>query len=180
MRIVVPTLADLRRWTPAGLALRALLFAAAAGALALPAVGGGLPLVPVVVGLLGLLSAVIRPGGAGPAVVIGGAALGWILRYGTGAAPVLGTVLLALALAVHHQCATLAAAVPPGARIDRSILVRYGRYGGFVLALSVVVGVLALAAAPPAGSAPLELLAVAAVVVVVLVPVLLSRTGRPR
>jgi hypothetical protein len=170
MRIVVPTLADLRRWTPAGLALRALLFAAAAGALALPAVGGGLPLVPVVVGLLGLLSAVIRPGGAGPAVVIGG----------TGAAPVLGTVLLALALAVHHQCATLAAAVPPGARIDRSILVRYGRYGGFVLALSVVVGVLALAAAPPAGSAPLELLAVAAVVVVVLVPVLLSRTGRPR
>jgi hypothetical protein len=177
MNIVIPTLDDLRRWTPEGLALRGLVAVAGAGALAL-ASDRGLPLASVIVGLLGLLTAVVRPEGTGPAIVIGGATVAWILRYGSDQPPVTGTVLLALSLAVHHQAAALAAAAPPTARIRAPILLRFARHGALVLVLSVAVGLFALAAAPPAGSAPLELFGVVAVVIVVLVPVLLSRANR--
>jgi hypothetical protein len=177
MKVVVPTLADLRRWSPEGWALRGLVVVTGAAGLAIAAAGGGLPLVAVVIGALGLVEAAIRPGGAGAGVVIGGAAAAWILRYGTDRAPVAGALLLALALAVHHQVATLAAAAPPAAHVQPEVLVRFARHGGLVLALSAVIGVLTLAVGPPVGSAPLELLGVAAVVVVVVVPVLLSRSA---
>jgi hypothetical protein len=167
----------LRAWSRTALGVRAALLVAAAGALLCAGWGGGYPLVGVVLGALGLVAAVLRPGGLGPAVVIGGAATAWVLRYGGDPAPVAGTVLLALALAVHHQAAGLAAALPPTARVDRSILVRFARHGAVVLAAAAVVGALALLAARPAGSSSLELLAVVAVVVAVLVPVLLSRSG---
>jgi hypothetical protein len=49
-------------------------------------------------------------------------------------------VLLALALAVHHQAAGLSAALPPTARVDPAILVRFARHGALVLAASAVGG----------------------------------------
>jgi hypothetical protein len=167
----------LRAWSRTVLAVRAVLLVAGAGALVAAGWGGGYPLVAVVVGALGLLAAGAQPDGFGPAVLIGAAATAWVLRYGGEAAPAAGTVLLALALAVHHQAAGLAAALPPTAPVGRSILVRFARHGALVLAAAAVIGALALLAARPAGSSSLELLAVVAVVVAVVVPVLLSRSG---
>jgi tRNA 5-methylaminomethyl-2-thiouridine biosynthesis bifunctional protein len=170
-------LPDFRRWSPGALALRAVLLVAGAGGLVVAGWGGGYPLVAVVIGALGLLAAGLRPEGAGPAVVVGAAAAGWVLRYGMDQASVAGTVLLALALAVHHQAAALAAAVPVTARVDPAVPVRFARHGAVVLALSAAVAVLLLGPPRPAGSSALELLGIIAVVVVVTVPVLLSRSG---
>jgi zinc transporter ZupT len=110
-------------------------------------------------------------------VVLGGAAAGWVLRYGVDQAPAAGTLLLALALAVHHQAAGLAAALPVTARVARAVPVRFARHGTVVLVLSAAIAALTLGLSRPAGSSSLELLGVAAVVVVVSVPVLLSRSG---
>jgi hypothetical protein len=167
----------LRAWSRTVLAVRAVLLVAGAGALLGAGWGGGYPLVGVIHGALGLAAAVIQPAGLGPAVVIGGVAGAWVLRYGGDPAPAAGTVLLALALAVHHQAAGLATALPPTARVDRAIVVRFVRHGGLVLAAAAVVGAAALLLAHPAGSSSLELLGVVAVVVAVIVPVLLSRPG---
>ena len=167
----------LRVWSRTVLGVRAVMLVAGAGALLGAGWGGGFPLVGVVVGALGLVAAGIGPGGLGPAVVIGGAAAAWVARYGGDPASAAGTVLLALGLAVHHQAAGLAAALPPRARVDRAIVVRFARHGGLVLAAAAVVGVVALLLAHPAGSSSLELLGVVAVVVAVVVPVLLSRPG---
>jgi hypothetical protein len=167
----------LRAWSRTALALRAVMLVAGAGALVGAGWGGGLPVVGLIIGALGLIAALIRPSGLGPAVVIAGAAGAWVVRYGGDPASDTGTVLLALALAVHHQAAGLAAALPPTARVDRAILVRFARHGAVVLAAAAAVGALALLLARPPGSSPLELLAVLAVVVAVIVPVLLSRSG---
>jgi hypothetical protein len=58
------------------------------------------------------------------------------------------------------------------------VLVRAGRHLALVLALSAGVAVLALGVARPGGSVPLELLGLAAAVVAVAVPVLLTRDTR--
>jgi hypothetical protein len=167
----------LRGWSRTALALRVVMFAAGAGAVTGAGWGGGLPVVGLVVGALGLAAALIQPGGLGPAVVIGGAAGAWVARYGVDPASATGTVLLALALAVHHQAAGLAAALPPTARVDPAIVVRFARHGALVLAASAVVGAVALLLAQPAGSSSLELIGIVAVVIAVVVPVLLSRSG---
>jgi hypothetical protein len=167
----------LRAWSRTVLGVRAVMLVAGAAALLGAGWGGGFPLVGVILGVLGLAAAGIQPGGLGPAVVIGGTAAAWLVRYGGDPAPAAGTVLLALGLAVHHQAAGLAAALPPTARVDRAILVRFARHGGLVLAAAAVVGALALLLARPAGSSSLELLGVVAVVIAVAVPVLLSRPG---
>ena len=166
-----------RAWSRTVLAVRATMLLAGAGALVGAGWGGGYPLVAVVVGALGLVAAVLQPNGLGPAVVIGGAAGAWVLRYGGDPAPATDTVLLALALAVHHQAAGLSVALPPTARVDPAILVRFARHGVLVLAAAAAVGALALLLAHPAGSSSLEVLGVVAVVVAVIVPVLLSRPG---
>jgi hypothetical protein len=173
--MIVPELSDLRHWSGTMLVLRGLLAVAGAGALA--AGGGGIALIPVVIGALGLVAALVDPGGLGPGVVIGGAACAWVLRYGVHDASIAGTVLVALALAVHHQAAAFAAALPPTAEVQREVVLRFARHGGLVLGLTALVGVLALGMTRPAGSVPLELLGLAAAVVAVTVPVLLSRAG---
>jgi hypothetical protein len=167
----------LRAWSRTALAVRAVMLAAGAGALACAGWGGGLPVVGVIIGTLGLMSALIQPGGLGPAVVIGGAAGAWVVRYGGDPASGAGTVLLALTLALHHQAAGLAAALPPRARVDPALVVRFARHGGLVLAAAAVVAAPALLLAHPAGSSSLEVLGVVAVVIAVVVPVLLSRSG---
>ena len=166
----------LARWSRTALALRAVMLVAGGGALVGAGWVGGFPVVGLVVGGLGLLAALIQPGGFGPAVVIGGAAAAWLARYGADPAPATGTVLIALALAVHHQAAGLAAALPSTGRVDPAIVVRFIGHGALVLAASAVVGAVALLLARPAGSSSLELIGVVAVVIAVVVPVLLSRS----
>jgi hypothetical protein len=129
------------------------------------------------VGAFGLLVSVVRPDGAGPAVVLGCAALAWTVRYGLSAPPVAATLALALALALHHQAAALAAALPPTAAAEPAVLLRFARHTAVVLGLSAAVAAVALAAGRPGGSVPLELAGLLAVVGVTAVPVLLSRRG---
>jgi hypothetical protein len=174
--MIIPDPGDLRLWSRTALLLRALLLLAGAAALTAGLGAGGLPLAGAVVGALGLVAALIRPGGLGPGVVIAGAAAAWLLRYGPDQPPIAGTVLLALALALHHQAAALAATLPVRARVHRDVLVRFAGHGGLVLALTAVVGVLAFGIARPGGSTPLEVLGLAAAVAAITVPVLLSRT----
>jgi hypothetical protein len=176
--MIIPSPSELRGWSRTALALRLLMAAAGIGAVTAGLGSGGLPLTAAVLSALGLLAALVRPGGLGPGVVIAGAAAAWLLRYGADQPPIAGTVLLALALALHHQAAALAAALPVRARVHRDVLIRFARHGGLVLALTAVVAAIALGIARPGGSAPLEVLGLAAAVVAIAVPVLLSRSPR--
>jgi hypothetical protein len=176
--MIIPSPAELKGWSRTALVLRLLMAVSGLGAVTAGLGAGGLPLTAAVVGALGLLAALVRPGGLGPGVVIAGAATAWLLRYDADQPPVAGTVLLALALALHHQAAALAAALPVRARVHRDVLIRFARHGGLVLALTAVVAALALGLARPGGSEPLELLGLAAAVVAITVPVLLSRSRR--
>jgi hypothetical protein len=173
---MIPELAELRRWSRTTVVLRVLLFVAGAGALA-AGWGGPASALLIALGGIGLVASVVNPGGLGPAGVIGAAAAAWAFRYGVQDAPIAGTVLLALALAVHHQTAALAAALPSAARVQRAVLVRFARHGGLVLALTAVVAGLALGVTRPGGSVPLELLGLIAAVAAITVPVVLSRVG---
>lgn len=169
-------LPDVRGWSRATVLLRVTMLLT--GAVALVVAPGGRLVTPGLIALVGaiaLIGAVGWPDGAGPAVVLGAAALAWTVRYGVGRAPVLPTVVLALALALHHQAAALAAAVPPTATVDRAVLARFGRHGAVVLGLSAAVAVVALGVGRPGGSVPLEVAGLVAVVLVTAVPVLLSR-----
>jgi hypothetical protein len=176
--MIIPSPAELRGWSRTALGLRLLMAVAGIGALTAGLGAGGLPLTAAVVSALGLLAALVRPGGLGPGVVIAGAAAAWLLRYGADQPPIAGTVLLALALALHHQAAALAAALPVRARVHPDVLVRFARHGAVVLALTAVVAGIAIGIARPGGSVPLEVLGLAAAVVAITVPVLLSRSGR--
>lgn len=166
----------IRRWGPAVLAIRVLVVGSGAVAL-LVAPGGELVVAGMiaVVGLVGLYAAAVRPDGGGPAFVLGAAALAWVVRYGQQPPSVAATLVLAVALAVHHQAAALAAALPPTAHVDTAVLVRFGLHAAVVLLLAGAVAVVALAAARPGGSVSLELASLVAVALVVAVPVLLSR-----
>ena len=169
-------LAEVRHWSPAVLGLRLLLVVAGAVALAHGWSGGLTPLL-VVIGAGGLVAAAVHPGGVGPALVLGCGALAWAMEWGLDEAPAGGTLVVAVALAVHHQAAALAAALPPTGRVDRVVLARFARHAGLVLALTAPVALLALAVARPGGSVPLELLGLAAAVLAAAVPVLLGRGG---
>lgn len=166
----------LRRWGPAVLAIRALVVVSGIAAL-LVAPGGEFVVAGMIctVGAVGLVSGAVRPDGGGPAFLLAAAALAWIVRYGQQPPSAAATLGLALAMAVHHQAAALAAALPETAAVDRAVLVRFGLHAAVVLALSGAVAVLALAAGRPAGSVPLELSGLVAVVLIVAVPVILSR-----
>ena len=174
--MIVPDPLEVLRWSRTAQMLRALLVVAGATALVLGAWGGGLPLIPAVLGGFGLVAAAISPGGQGPGVVLAGAGLAWVLRYGVDAPPAAGTAGLVVAMALHHQAAALAAALPVRASVERALLIRFARHGALVLGLTAVVGVLALGLARPGGSVPLELLGLAAAVAAITVPVLLSRS----
>jgi hypothetical protein len=175
--MIVGAPSEILRWSRTVQVLRSLVVLAGVAALVLAGWGGGLPLLAAVLGGFGLLSAAANPGGLGPGVVLAAAGLAWVLRYGGDAPPVAGTAGLALLLALHHQAAALAAALPVRATVERALLVRFARHGALVLGLTAVVGVLALGLARPGGSVPLELLGIVAAVAAVSVPVLLSRFG---
>ena len=139
----------------------------------LPGWQAGVPAAAVLVGLVGVAVAVVRPGSAAPAGVLAAAAIAWTAKHGTDLPPVATTLLVALAVAAHHQAAALTAALPPAARVERAVLVRFGRHAALVLVLSAAVAGLALGLGRQAGSVPLELLGLAAAV-----PVLLGRSDQ--
>jgi len=116
-----------------------------------------------VLGAGALLLAVAQPGSAGPAVVIGAAAAGWLLRGADGG--LLRLVGLALALAVVHFSAALAAVTPVGAWIDRGVLTRWALRCAATTAVGVLV-VVATGLLPetgaPAWTAGIALVALAA------------------
>lgn len=160
-----PELAGLRGWSGTARLLRVLLLASGLAAVGLGWSGRpGVPVVVALVGLVGVGVAVVHPYGAGPAVVLGAAAITWAAGNGLPSVP--RTLLLTVLLAVHHQAAALATVLPVTARVDRRLLVRAGRHLGVVLALSGLVAVLALGIARPGGSVLLELVGLAAAVVV--------------
>jgi hypothetical protein len=167
---------DLRRWAPAVLAIRALVVGSGAVAL-LVAPGGEFVVAGMIalVGVVGLAAGAVRPDAGGPAFVLGAAVVAWVLRYGEQPPSTAPTLVLAVAMAVHHQSAALAAALPPTANVDTAVLIRFGVHAAVVLVLSGAIAVLALEAARPGGSVPLELAGLLAVALVVAVPVLLSR-----
>jgi hypothetical protein len=171
------------RWSPAVLALRLTLVVSGGAALAVAPDGRfGVPGMIAVAGGLGLLLAVPQPEGPGPAVVLAAAVVAWAARHGSESPPVGLTLLLAVLLAVHHQAAALAAAVPVTARVDRRLLVRFGAHLALVLALSALLAALALGIARPGGSVPLELAGLAGAVLATAVLVMLGRqrrAGRP-
>jgi hypothetical protein len=170
--------ADLRRMPIVQLVLRAVLLAS--GALALLVAPGGRLVVPGVLAIAAaaaLVAGVIQPGGAGPTVVLGVAAFDWALRYGSDPAPAGATLLLAVTLYLHHTTAALAAAVPPTARIEQEVVLRWIGHTVGVLALAGGVALAVSAAGRPAASVPLELAGILAVVLLAAVPALLGRGG---
>ncbi|HEX6756425.1 MAG TPA: hypothetical protein VF109_10850 [Mycobacteriales bacterium] len=175
MRLPV-SLPPVRAWAPVTLALRAIVLVTGATALVL-APGGqfGVAGLVALAGAVGLLVSVARPDSGGSAVVLGAAAIAWTVRYGLSRPPVAATLVLAVALALHHQAAALSAALPPTATAEPAVLLRFGLHTAVVLALSAAVAIVALAVGRPGGSVPLELAALVAVAVVTAVPVWLSR-----
>lgn len=170
----IPDPATLRTWSRTMIVLRVLIGVSGVAALAIAGTGG-VALVAILFGAFGLLSALWNPGGAGPGVLIAAALISWLIRYGVHPASITGTVLLVLAVAVHHQSAAFAAALPPTAKVNRAVIDRFVRHGCLVLGLTAVVAILALGVARPGGSVPLEILGLGAAVLAVAVPVLLSR-----
>lgn len=175
----LPALAPARQWSAVPVLLRLTLVATGGAALALAPDGRfGVPGMIAAVGALGLLLAVSQPHSSGAGVVLGAAALAWAARHGSGSPPVGLTLLLAGLLAVHHQAAALAAALPVTARVDPRLLVRFGAHLALVLGLSGLLAVLALGVARPGGSVLLERAGLVAAVLATAVPVLLGRLRR--
>jgi hypothetical protein len=171
-----PGPAVLRRWSAVALLLRLAMLGTGAVALAVASAGRfGVVALVALVGGLGLLVGVAQPQGHGPTLVLTVAALCWAAQYGGDAPPVPATLLLAVLLAVHHQAAALAAALPVTARVDRRLLARFGTHLALVLALSGLLAVPALGLARPGGSVPLEVAGLAAAVVATAVLVAAGR-----
>lgn len=104
---------------------RVALGVAGLAALALPLPGAqplgvGLTLL----GVLALARSLRQPGSTGPAAVIAAAALSWLSSPG-GQMHDVRLVALALALAVVHSSAALAAVVPPRSRVPGPLLARW-------------------------------------------------------
>jgi hypothetical protein len=122
-----------------------------------------LGVVLLVTGLVALGYAVLRPGTAGPAVVIATAVLAW-LGTPDGPGRTARLAVLALALALVHSSAALAAVVPLRAPVPPRLLLRWA--GWTVAATAVGGGAVAAAsllpsAVPPVAATVAGVLAVA-------------------
>ena len=145
----------------------------AALALPLPAptvLGGGL----VVIGLVALALAVLRPGSGAPAALLAAVALSW-LSTPAGHVHDLRLGALALALAVVHSSAALAAVVPVRARIPAALALRWLGWTAVStgLGIAAIVGASALSVALP----PVPV-TIAAVLAVGLLAALATRAAR--
>lgn len=160
----------------AQVALRVVLVATGGVALGLAQGGWSMPggLV-VMVGAAALYGSLAAPEGALPGMVVGAVVLAWLLRWGLhDTAPVAETVVLAVLLYLFHTTAALLAALPPAARVDRAVMVRwYSRAFGVSL-LAVVFGLAAMTTDRASGGLLVDLVGLAGVIVLAAVPVLLT------
>jgi hypothetical protein len=156
---------------------RAVLGAAGLAALVLPlppATPAGVLL--TLTGLVALGFSVLRPGSGGPAVVIAAAALSWLAADG-GRLPVGRLAALALALALVHSSAALAAVVPARAPVPAALLLRWA---GWTVAATAVGGAAVAAAALLPATAPPVPATLVGVVAVAAAGVLAALAGRGR
>lgn len=108
--------------------------------------------------------------GAGPSSA--GFVLAWIAASGWHGDPSLvRTAVAAAALYVFHAAVALAAVVPLTARLDPTVLRRFGRRSALVIAVSALVIAADYAIAPRRGAPVVELLGLLAALAVVAVPV---------
>src|SRR3954467_8885284 len=126
-------------------------------ALALSLPSGAVPVLTVI-GVLALGYSLVRPGSAGPALVISAAVLSW-LATPSGAAHAARLVGLALAVSVLHASAALAALVPLHARVPGRLARRWA--GWAAVATIVGVGALGAASLVPTGRTALPVTVVA-------------------
>jgi hypothetical protein len=101
-------------------------------------------------GLLALLAAWTTPGSAAPAVLIGISALSWVSSRHDGS--LVRLVALALALAVVHSAAALAAVVPSSARVPAGLALRWAGWTAAATAAGVLVAAAPALLPPPPGS----------------------------
>jgi hypothetical protein len=117
----------------------------------------------LVTGLLALGYSLLRPGSTGPAVLIAVAVLAWPdTSDGTGRTVRLAG--LALALALVHSSAALAAVVPPRAPVPSRLLLRWAGWTAGATAIgggAVAAASLLPATAPPVPATVVAVLAVA-------------------
>ncbi|HVX43212.1 MAG TPA: hypothetical protein VHC49_04990 [Mycobacteriales bacterium] len=159
------------------LGLRGAFFALGIAALAIPIpYWPSVPGVLAVFGFLILLVATAAPSGIAPSVVLGFAAVEWIIGYGWRDDPNhYLTVALAAVLYLVHTTGALCAAMPPTARCERVLLVRWFTTSGLVLLGFAVVVAIVYGIGQLPGSLPLELAGFLGVLAVVAVPVWLAR-----
>jgi hypothetical protein len=142
--------------------------------------GRGAVLVACLVGLF-TVATVLRPEGVAATVVL--VLLAAAYFYGTtlaGVTPRPWSVLaLAVALYLAHALATLAAAVPPGATVERAVLRRWLRRIAEVLAISLPLGLLVLVLQRPGAGDLVRVLGYVAVVGLVAVAVSYARGKAP-
>jgi hypothetical protein len=130
-----------------------------------------------VIGLFTLGGAVRYPGTTAPAMLIGVLALIWVAGPGDAAPGRLAA--LALALAVVHSSAALAAVVPVRSRVPAPLLLRWA---GWTLLATVggVAAVEAVALLPASAPVPVTVAALAALGGAVVAGSLVARRAAPR
>jgi hypothetical protein len=142
--------------------------------------GRGAVLVACLVGLF-TVATVLRPEGVAATVALVLLAAAYL--YGTTLADVtpgpLAVLGLSVALYLAHALVALAAAVPPGATVERAVLRRWLRRIVEVLAVSLPLGLLVLVLQQPSAVALVRVLGYVAVVGLVAVAVAYARGKAP-
>ncbi|MGI9093339.1 MAG: hypothetical protein ACR2FF_07865 [Mycobacteriales bacterium] len=183
-RALIRALRDGVRLSGVQVLLRLSIIASGAGAMALShGRWQGATVVVVVAAVVGLLATATAPDSiAGTAAILLITGL-WLISHGVsphsahrpGAA---ATALVGVLLYLLHSLATLAAALPWSARIDRMVLERWAVRLFPPLAAVVVVAAIAAALGRRPGSFGLEIGGLAAVIAVTLLPAILVRPHR--
>lgn len=184
-RALIRALRDGVRLSGVQVLLRLSIIASGAGAMALShGRWQGATVVVVVAAVVGLLATATAPDSiAGTAAILLITGL-WLISHGVsphsaahrpGAA---ATALVGVLLYLLHSLATLAAALPWSARIDRVVLERWAVRLFPPLAAVVVVAAIAAALGRRPGSFGLEIGGLAAVIAVTLLPAILVRPHR--
>lgn len=129
-----------------------------------------------VLALMGLAATIMVPDTIAPGFTMGALAFAWLLGYGLhGDPPVVNTVGLAVALYLLHTGAALAGAMPPTARPDGQLVVRWCAQASVTLVASAVVIGIGYGVGRLQGSLTLEMLGLAGVLLLVVTPVWLLR-----
>lgn len=128
-----------------------------------------------VIGLLALIGTVLLPDSAAPAVVLGVMVAEWLIAYGLRGSPPVGrTIALAADLYLVHTVAALCGALPPTARLERQLVVRWSGHVALTAVASAALIGIGYAVGQLPGSLTLELIGLVGAVVVVAVPVWLA------